>query len=518
VEPLGSGILGAAGGILFSSLIFYAVVRRRESVLGQKAEEEAKRTAAAEAGRLAREAEIAAKEKLLAQREEFEQEVQATRAELREAERRLAKREEGVDRKFELSQDKERVLLTQESELRARIAENAQRERDLGEIVARQTLELERLSGLTREEAVALFLSRLEEQCVREAELIVHRSRERAREVADREARDLVLNAIERTSVSHYSDVCVSTVALPSDEMKGRIIGREGRNIRAFEQVTGVDVIVDDTPGVIVLSAFEPVRREVARRAMEKLIVDGRIHPARIEELVEKTRCEMDGLLVELGRESCLETDVQGLHPKLVVLLGRLEFRTSYGQKVRAHAIEVAHLCGVMASELGLDAALARRCGLLHDIGKAVDHEVEGGHPEIGARLARRYGERQEVINAVESHHDNVPQESPYAVLAQIADGISGGRPGARGESLEHYLKRMERLEGVASGHPGVRQAYAIQAGRELRIIVHPTKVSDRAAAKLAREIAKEIEERLSYPGEVKVTVIREVRVVESAH
>jgi len=328
----------------------------------------------------------------------------------------------------------------------------------------------------------------------------------------------LNIAAIQRLAADHTVESVVSTIDLPNDEMKGRIIGREGRNIRSFERATGVDVIVDDTPGVVVISGFDSVRREVAKVALEHLIVDGRIHPARIEEVVENTRKQIDEIIRESGKQAMMEADIHGLHPKELELLGRLKYRTSYGQNVLRHSLEVAHLMGALAGEMGLDPVLARRVGLLHDIGKAVDHETEGGHPEIGADLARRYGEDPLVVNAIEAHHEKVPAESVYAVLAMAADAVSASRPGARRETLENYIKRLERLETLAKGFPGVSKAYAIQAGREVRVIADADKLDDKSSAMLARDIAREIEKELTYPGEVRVTVIRETRITEVAH
>jgi ribonuclease Y len=346
---------------------------------------------------------------------------------------------------------------------------------------------------------------------------LLARRLEQANETADDRSRDIVVTAIQRFAADHSSASTVSVVPLPSDDMKGRIIGREGRNIRAFEKATGVDVIVDDTPGVVVVSAFDPVRRETARRSLEKLIIDGRIHPTRIEEVVTETQKEMEDVIRKTGEEALVEVDIRGIHPKIVALLGRLKFRTSYGQNVLKHVIECAHLAGMIAGELGLSVKMAKRCALLHDIGKAVNHEVEGGHVAIAADIAKRLGEPPEVINAIASHHEDEKPESAYAVITQAVDAMSAARPGARRETLERYIQRMERLEQVATSFDGVKNAYAIQAGREVRVIVHPHKVTDPKAMKIAREIAKAVEEQLTYPGEVKVTVLRETRVVEYA-
>jgi len=362
---------------------------------------------------------------------------------------------------------------------------------------------------------MVLFEAR--EDAEAEAMSLLARRLDQAKETADDRSRDIILTAIQRIAADHSSESTVSVVALPSDDMKGRIIGREGRNIRAFEKATGVDVIVDDTPGVVVVSAFDPVRRETARRSLEKLIIDGRIHPTRIEEVVLETQKEMEDIIRKAGEEAMQEVDLRGIHPKIVQLLGRLKFRTSYGQNVLKHVIECAHLAGMIAAELGLNVKTAKRCAMLHDIGKAVNHEVEGGHVVIAADIARRLGESPEVVNAIEAHHEDVKPETAYAVITQAVDAMSAARPGARRETLERYIQRMERLEQVATAFDGVKNAYAIQAGREVRVIVHPHQVSDPKAMKICREIAKAVEEQLTYPGEVKVTVLRETRVVEYA-
>jgi len=508
--------LGMAIGLAAGFLLFHVIERLRAGNLRREAErllEAARR----EAERTLKDAEIAAKEESFRKREEVEREAGSVRNELKDWERRLAKKEDGIDEKADIVAKKEKQVEALERALSAKSKKVEERDLELQAAVARQIEELQSISGMSRDEASRLLLSRLEKELEHEQAQLIQRFNERSRAEADRNAREIVVTAIQRVAANHCAEVTVSSLDLPNDEMKGRIIGREGRNIRAFEKATGVDVIVDDTPGIIVLSGFDPVRREMARRAMEKLIADGRIHPARIEEVVEACKREMNEFIQEKGRAAALEIDLPDLHPKLVTLLGRLHFRTSYGQNVLRHSIEVANLCAMMASELGLDAKLAKRCGLLHDIGKAVDHELEGGHPEIGADLAKKFGEPHEVVNAIAAHHEAVPQETLYAVLAQACDAVSGARPGARGESLERYIKRMEKLEAVATQFPGVRQAYAIQAGREVRVVVNSGKVNDKQAAKLARDIAKEIENQLTYPGEVKVTLLRETRVIEYA-
>jgi len=473
--------------------------------------------AKAEADDIKKHADLAAKAEELAMREAFEKQTQEQRLELRQFERRLTKREDGIDRKTELVNKKEKYLETLERDLGARQKQLGEKEQQLERMLTDEKEQLYKVANLTKEEASETLLKRVEAEMQHECDALVSKMIDAAKETADRKAKEIVATAVQRCAVDHSSDLVVSTVDLPSDEMKGRIIGREGRNIRAFEKATGIDVIVDDTPGVIVVSGFDSVRRELARRAMEKLIQDGRIHPSRIEEIVEKARKELDETIEQAGKQTVLEVDVPGLPAKFITLLGRLKFRTSYGQNVLNHSIEVAYLMGTMAAELGLDIRLAKRVGLLHDLGKSIDHEVEGGHAEIGAELAKKHGERPEVVNAILAHHEAAPPETLYAVLVQVADAISASRPGARRESLEKYIKRLERLEEVARNFPGVESAFAIQAGREVRVIIRPDKVNDKNLSRLARDIAAEIERELTYPGEITVTLIRETRVVDYA-
>jgi ribonuclease Y len=362
-----------------------------------------------------------------------------------------------------------------------------------------------------------MLLKRLEGEVTHEASALIERVVNKAKEESALRSREITINAIQRYAAEHTCDSTISSVDIPNDDMKGRVIGREGRNIRAFEKATGVDVIIDDTPGLVIISAFDPIRREVARLSLEKLIQDGRIHPARIEEVVVETQKEVDAHVLEIGKSVALEANVNGLHPRLLPLLGRLKFRTSYGQNVLRHSIEVAYLCQTMAEELNLDGDLARRCGLLHDIGKAADHEVEGGHPQIGGDILKRFNEKPDVVNAAVAHHGDIAATTPYTPLVAAADAMSASRPGARRETLERYIKRLEQLEGIASGFQGIRQAYAIQAGREVRVIVDPEKVDDNCAWQIARDIAKKVEQELTYPGEIKVTLLREIRCVEFA-
>jgi ribonuclease Y len=474
--------------------------------------------AKADADRLIAQAELTAKEAALRRKEEVTRELDAAKAEVRAHERRARDREDAVaERTRELSH-KEKQLAHTKKKLAERKEQLAAKEAEADTVLAEQAAALHRLSGLTREEAAAELFARLDRELAAETAARIRRHQERLKQDAEARAREVLLTAVQRYAAEHTAESTVSTVDIPDDTMKGRIIGREGRNIRTFEKATGVDVIVDDTPGVVVVSAFDQVRRETARIALGKLITDGRIHPARIEEIVAETQAEMDKHIAEVGTAAVVEADVSMPHDKVVELLGRLKFRTSYSQNVLRHSLEVSHLCGLMACELGLDPKLARRCGLLHDVGKAADHEMEGGHPKVGAELCRRYGETSpEVLHAIAGHHDDITLDHPYTVLVAAADAISASRPGARRESLERYVKRMENLEAVACGFPEVDAAYAIQAGRELRVIANAHRATDADAVRVCREIARAIEEQLDYPGEIKVTVVRESRAVDVA-
>ncbi len=462
-------------------------------------------------------AQLEAKAEQIKMREEFEKETAKVRNELRDMEKHLSKKEDSVDRKWESLNSKEKNLEKRESKLGNREKEIQNKDDQLNTILQQQRSELLKISGISIDQAKEMLLERIESDVTHEASSMIETIVGRAKEEAESRSREITLNAIQRYAASHTCDYTVSTVDIPSDDMKGRVIGREGRNIRAFEKATGVDVIIDDTPGVVVVSAFDPVRREVARLSLEKLIVDGRIHPARIEEIVNETTKEMDNKLMELGKSAALEVNMNGLPNKLLPYLGRLHFRTSYGQNVLKHSIEVAFLAQAMAEEIGLDGNLARRCGFLHDIGKAVDHEIEGGHPEIGADLLKKFRETEEVLNAVAGHHGDVPATSPYTPLVAAADAMSASRPGARRETLERYIKRLESLEEIANKFEGVNGSYAIQAGREIRVIVDPEKVDDGTAWKIARDIATQVENELTYPGEVRITLLREVRCIEYA-
>jgi ribonucrease Y len=465
-----------------------------------------------------KEAELRAKDDLFKRREEFNRELELAKNEQRDQERRLEKKEDALEQKQQSLHKKEKLLTHNERKLQERKESLDKRLEEVEMLGKQQTEKLHEISGLSRAEAEKLLLSRLDHELADEVAGRIQRHEEQLRAVTEEKARRILAMAIHRYAAEHTADTTVSTVDIPSDDMKGRIIGREGRNIRTFEKATGVDVIVDDTPGVVVVSAFDNIRREIARLALTKLIQDGRIHPTRIEEVVKETQEEMERHILEVGKSAVIDANVGLVHEKLMQLLGRLKFRTSYSQNVLQHSLEVAHLCGLMADELGLNGNLARRCGLLHDVGKAADHEMEGGHPKIGAELAKRYGETaKEVLHAIVGHHDDVTVDHVYTVLVAAADAISASRPGARRETLEKYVKRLEELEALAQGFPGIEHAYAIQAGRELRVIANAGQLTDSEAVKTCREIAQAIEQQLNYPGEIKVTVVRETRSVEFA-
>jgi ribonuclease Y len=511
-----SGFVGLLLGILGGLAGGYITARLRAQTARGLAEHIIA-NANREAETTRRQADLAAKEEGLRRREAMDKEIDDARRELREQERRLDKRSDLIDQKLELINKKEgelgvaqRLVLEQHEEVR-------QRQAEVAGTLAAQLESLQRICRLSPEDARDLLLKRVEEELAGEVGTMILKYQLLVQETCQQKCREILTTTIQRYAASHTAEVTVSTVDIPNDEMKGRIIGREGRNIRAFEKATGVDVIVDDTPGVVIVTGFDSIRREVAKLALERLIQDGRIHPTRIEEIVKETQEDMEQHIRRLGQAAVVEANVIGLHEKLLDYLGRLHFRTSYSQNVLRHSLEVAYLTGLLAEEVGLNGPLGRRCGLLHDIGKAADHEMEGGHPMVGAELVRRYGESKEVIHAALGHHDDLRVETPYTLLVSAADAISASRPGARRETLEKYVRRLEELESLALGFPGVEQAYAIQAGREIRVLVDSQQLGDAESAKLCRDIAHSIQMRLTYPGEVKVTVLRETRSVEFA-
>ncbi|MCL1916835.1 MAG: ribonuclease Y [Peptococcaceae bacterium] len=510
---IGLIVLTLLAGLLVGCLVGWIVRRNSaEKSLGsaelaaKKIREDAERAAEAKK----REAVVTAKEEVMQLKNDLEKETRERRNELQRMERRYLQKEESLDKKVENLERKEESLRQRENTVEAS-------KQKLEDMVTKQMAELERISGLTPDEAKQLLLQGVEEEVRHKSAIMIKEVEARTREEADKKAKDIISQAVQRCAADHVAESTVSVVSLPNDEMKGRIIGREGRNIRALETLTGVDLIIDDTPEAVILSSFDPIRREVARLALEKLIVDGRIHPARIEEMVEKSQKEVEQKIREEGEQATFETSVHGLHPEIVKLLGRLKFRTSYGQNVLKHSIEVAHLSGLMAAELGADSRLAKRAGLLHDLGKAVDHDTEGTHVEIGLDICKRYKESAEVLHAIEAHHGDKEPKSIVAFLVAAADAVSAARPGARRETLENYIKRLQKLEEIAEGFDGVEKSYAIQAGREIRIMVNSEKVDDDLAPRMAYDVAKRIEEELEYPGQIRVVVLRETRAVDYA-
>lgn len=464
-----------------------------------------------------KEVDLEAKELLYKLRQDFEKETRERKEGLTGIEKRLVLKEENIERRVDILERKEEDINKREAVLKQTEAAIKQKDAQLTTLLAEEKQMLQKISSLSPEEAKKLLLSRLEEELSKEKAVLIRKMQDGLKETTDKEAREVLSLAIQRCATEHVVESTVSVVSLPNDEMKGRIIGREGRNIRALEMATGVDIIIDDTPGAVTISGFDIVRREIARLAIERLIADGRIHPGRIEEVVEKAKKEMEDKVREEGEKAAFDMGIHNIHPEVIKLLGKLKYRTSFGQNSLQHSKEVSYLMGIMASELGLDFKLARRVGLLHDIGKAVDQQIEGTHAKIGAELAKKYGESQEVVNAVEAHHEETESKSIYGVLAIAADAISAARPGARRETLESYVKRLENLESIATFFKGVEKAFAIQAGREIRVIVQPEKISDADSVILARDIRKKIEEGMEYPGQIKVTVIRETRAIEYA-
>ncbi|TWU07231.1 Ribonuclease Y [Symmachiella macrocystis] len=501
-------IVGLGIGLVIERISRGAAYQRRDEIIEQ---------ARQEAENVKKSQELEAKEELIGRREAVEKELNSAREEQREQERRLDRRETTLG---ELQQDinkKERMIEGVQTKLADRQKQMDAREAELEQVLREERDQLFQISGLSPEAAQDKLLTQLRVELKNETGAVILKHNQELKETCDKLAREAVGMAVQRCAASHASETTVSTVDIPNDDMKGRIIGREGRNIRAFEKITGVDVIVDDTPGVVIVSAFDTVRREIARLSLTKLIQDGRIHPSRIEEIVNETEKEMDEHIRTLGNEAIQEAGIVDVHEKLIMLMGRLNFRVSYSQNVRRHSIEVAYLTGLLAESLGLDGTLARRCGFFHDIGKAADHEMEGGHPAVGAELLKRYGEGPEVVHAAFGHHDDIRVDHIYTVLVASADAISAARPGARRETLEKYVRRLEELEALACGFPGVDHAYAVQAGREVRCVVDAKQVNDREAAKMCRDIAKGIEQALTYPGEIKVTVLRETRTIQYA-
>ncbi|MBL0921010.1 MAG: ribonuclease Y [Phycisphaerales bacterium] len=514
----GAGI--GAGALIVGALLGFVLFRILTGQTIGKAKAEAEqliRVAKAEADAQARQVELEAEKRVNEARSRLESETESRRSELREDERRLKKREDTLDHKLEGIAQKEEALAKAGEAVKARDARLAQKEQEVENIIRRQNDELLRISEWSRDQARAALLERVEEEARMDAARIVRKITEDAQSEAKEKAREITVMAIQRYASEHTSESTVRSVAIPSDDMKGRIIGREGRNIRAIEKATGVDILVDDTPGVIAVSSFDKVRQAVAVEALEKLVADGRVHPTRIEEVVEQVRKEMDERIQKLGRDAVLEANIRSVHPKVREAMGKLHFRTSYGQNVLRHSMEVAYISQLIADQLGMDGSVARRCGFLHDIGKAMDHEMEGGHPKIGMDFARQHGEKEPVLNAIGGHHGDIAATSFYTPIVMAADAISGARPGARRESLERYIQRLEHLQAIALDHKGVTEAYAIQAGREVRVMVDAQNVTDDEAAFIAKRIADKVSEEMTFPGEIKVTVLRETRAIEIA-
>ncbi|MFK7769329.1 MAG: ribonuclease Y [Mariniblastus sp.] len=505
---LGGLVLGSGAVMLYSLVVTKGAKAKAQEILSN---------AERDAQSKIKDAEVSLKETELKREAEAERKLSKAREEIHQRERSLDKRESGLQQQSDDLKKQEQFIESNQNRLKAKLEQIAQTDRDLSDILEKQRKQLHQMTGLNKEEATKRLFKLLEDELADEVGGRILNHEKKMQEVCEEKSREILMMTTQRFAASHTSDHTTSTIDIPNDDMKGRIIGREGRNIRAFEKETGVDVIIDDTPGVVIVSGFDPVRREVARLSLDKLIADGRIHPSRIEEVVKETQAEMDSLVRQKGTEAAQEVDIHGLKQPVIDMLGRLHFRTSYSQNVLRHSVEVAFIAGMLAEMMGLDGQLAKRCGLLHDIGKAADHDMEGGHPKIGADLLKRYGECPEVVHAAFGHHDEILVEYPYTVVVATADACSASRPGARRESLDRYIKRMEELEVIAKEFKGVRQAFAVQAGREVRVIASAKDADDAKAAKICREIASAYEERLSYPGEVKVVVIRESRFTELA-
>ena len=516
IDTIFMGILGLISGGAVAILVREIVARKKVNTLEQRMQDKIE-GARREAENIVKAAQLEVAAETIKKKEVIAAEVDQTRSKLREQERRLSKREDVLDRQATQLAQHEKQLRETEREVNRTKQSCEAKSKQLSNLMAQQKNQLLKITSMDINSAKDLLLKRLEDECEHEMSTLIQRKTEEAEEIAEEKSREIISLAIQRYAAEQTCEATVSMVDIPNDEMKGRIIGREGRNIRAFEKATGVDVIVDDTPGVIVVSGFNPIRREVARQSMERLIQDGRIHPSRIEELVAQTKKDVNQKVLQIGKEAAVEVDVRGLTKKVLSMIGSLSFRTSFGQNVLRHSIEVAFLSQVMADELNLDGSVARRAGFLHDIGKAMDREMEGGHPTIGANYLKRFNESAIILNAVEAHHGDVPADNPYTPLVAAADAISASRPGARRETLERYIKRLEKLEEISSAFKGVENCYAIQAGREIRVIVDAENVDDGSAVKIARDIAKKIEEEMTYPGEIKVTLLRELRCIEYA-
>ncbi len=520
MSALGASFIGLAVGLVVAIPSTFFVIKAIAKNKAEKDSEKAKNIleeAKSEAKSMKKEAILEAKEETLRLTSECDQELKARRAEMQKAESRINQREEFLDKKEELIEKKNEQVEKIKEDLNKKELDLKKSFEEQAEITNKMTAELERISKLTKEEAKKELIAKYEDDAKKDAAVMVRNIESQARDEANKKAKEIVTLAIQKTAVDHTSEVTVSTVALPNDEVKGRIIGREGRNIRALESATGVDLIIDDTPEAVVLSSFDPVRREIARITLEKLILDGRIHPARIEEMVDKVTKDIENSIKEEGEAAVFDAGIHGMHPELIKLLGRLKYRTSYGQNVLKHSLEVCYLAGLLAAEVGANVQIAKRGGLLHDIGKAIDHETEGTHISIGVELATKYKENKDVIHCIEAHHGGVEFQSMEAILVQTADAISSARPGARRETLEAYIKRLTQLEEIANSFGGVETSYAIQAGREIRIIVKPNEVTDDQAMFMAKDIASRIEKEMEYPGQIKVNVIRETRNVDYA-